>query len=133
MTKKMLLFGLSLLSFLSLFLPATLKPNSQTFQLDKISFFDLLIAKANAAIFILCALLFAVIAFKWLNQSRVFALGLLIGAYYQFVLSYINWSYLGTQFFSIYLYGFWLQLILTTCIFIMLGKQLRHKKSDSSK
>ncbi|MCJ2002622.1 hypothetical protein [Pseudolactococcus carnosus] len=133
MTKKMLLFGLSLLSFLSLFLPATLKPNSQTFQLDKISFFDLLIARANAAIFILCALLFAVIAFKWLNQSRVFALGLLIGAYYQFVLSYINWSYLGTQFFSIYLYGFWLQLILTTCIFIMLGKQLRHKKSDSSK
>lgn len=133
MTKKMLLFGLSLLSFLSLFLPATLKPNSQTFQLDKISFFDLLIARANAAIFILCALLFAVIAFKWLNQSRVFALGLLIGAYYQFVLSYINWSYLGTQFFSIYLYGFWLQLILTTCIFILLGKQLRHKKSDSSK
>ena len=133
MTKKTLLFSLSLLSFLSLFLPATLKPNSQTFQLDKISFFDLLIARANAAIFILCALLFAVIAFKWLNQSRVFALGLLIGAYYQFVLSYINWSYLGTQFFSIYLYGFWLQLILTTCIFIMLGKQLRHKKSDSSK
>lgn len=133
MTKKMLLFGLSLLSFLSLFLPATLKPNSQTFQLDKISFFDLLIARPNAAIFILCALLFAVIAFKWLNKSRVFALGLLMGAYYQFILSYINWSYLGTQFFSIYLYGFWLQLILTTCIFIMLGKQLRHKKSDSSK
>ena len=133
MTKKMLLFGLSLLSFLSLFLPATLKPNSQTFQLDKISFFDLLIARPNAAIFILCALLFAVIAFKWLNKSRVFALGLLMGAYYQFILSYINWSYLGMQFFSIYLYGFWLQLILTTCIFILLGKQLRHKKSDSSK
>lgn len=133
MTKKTLLFGLSLLSFLSLFLPATLKPNSQTFQLDKISFFDLLIARPNAAIFILCALLFAVIAFKWLNQSRVFALGLLMGAYYQFILSYINWSYLGTQFLSIYLYGFWLQLILTTCIFILLGKQLRHKKSDRSK
>ena len=133
MTKKTLLFGLSLLSFLSLFLPATLKPNSQTFQLDKISFFDLLIARPNAAIFILCALLFVIVAFNWLNQSRVFALGLLMGAYYQFILSYINWSYLGTQFFSIYLYGFWLQLILTTCIFILLGKQLRHKKSDSSK
>ena len=133
MTKKTLLFVLSLLSFLSLFLPATLKPNSQTFQLDKISFFDLLITRPNTAIFILCALLFAVIAFKWLNQSRVFALGLMMGAYYQFILSYINWSYLGTQFFSIYLYGFWLQLILTTCIFILLGKQLIHKKSDSSK
>ncbi|MCJ1996028.1 hypothetical protein GYN67_04955 [Lactococcus piscium] len=133
MTKKTLLFSLSLLSFLSLFLPATLKPNSQTLQLDKISFFDLLITRANAVLFILCALLFVVIAFNWLIQSRVFALGLSIGAYYQFVLSYINWSYLGTQFFSIYLYGFWLQLILTTCIFIMLGKQLRHKKSDSSK
>ena len=101
MMKKTLLFGLSLLSFLSLFLPATLKPNSQTFQLDKISFFDLLIARPNAAIFILCALLFAIVAFKWLSQSRVFALGLLMGAYYQFVLSYINWSYLGMQFFSI--------------------------------
>ncbi len=128
MTKKTLLFGFSLLSCLSLFLPATLTPNNQTFQLDKISFFSLLMTRPNAAIFILCALLFVIVSFKWLSQSRVLALGLLMGAYYQFVLNYINWSYLGTQFFSIYLYGFWLQLILTTCIFIMLGKQLRHKK-----
>ncbi|MGX7047823.1 hypothetical protein RU86_GL001927 [Lactococcus piscium] len=125
MTKKTLLFGLSLLSFFSLFLPATLKPNSQTFQLDKISFFKILMTRPNAAIFILSALLFVIIAFNFLSQSRVLALGLLIGAYYQFIISYVNWSYLGNQFFSIYLYGFWLQLILTTCIFIVLGKQLR--------
>lgn len=129
MTKKTLLFGLSLLSCLSLFLPATLAPNTQTFQLDKISFFKLLIMKPNPSIFILCALLFVIMTLNWLSQLRILALGLLMGAYYQFILSYINWSYLGSQFFTIYLYGFWLQLILTTYIFILLGKHLRYKNS----
>lgn len=129
--KKYLLLYLCLgLSFLSLFLPATLKPNPQTFQLDNVNFFEIIKAQLPATAFIVIAILFVLLAYFKVKQLINLSLGILFGAYLQFILTYINWTYLDNYFFSVYLYGFWLHISFTMLTFVILLLQLKPSKND---
>ncbi len=120
MKKYLLLYLCLSLSFLSLFLPATLKPNPQTFQLDNVNFFEIIKAQLPAISFIVIAILFVLLAYFKVKQLINLSLGILFGAYLQFILTYINWTYLDNYFFGVYLYGFWLHISFTIISFIIL-------------
>ena len=124
MRKYLFLYVCICLSFLSLFLPATLEPNPQTFQLDKVNFFTIINAQLPAISFVVIAILLVLLAYFKFKKFLSLSLGILVGAYLQFILTYINWSYLSDQFFSVYLYGFWLHISLTIITFIVLLIQL---------
>lgn len=125
MKKQLIIYILLCLSFVSLFLPATLKPNPETFQLDKVNFFEIIKAQLPATSFIILAILFVLLAYFKFKQLLSLSLGILFGAYLQFILAYINWSYLSNHFFSVYLYGFWLHISLTIITFIILLSLLK--------
>ena len=120
MKKYLLLYLCLSLSFLSLFLPATLKPNPQTFQLDNVNFFEIIKSQLPAISFIVIAILFVLLAYFKVKQLINLSLGILFGAYLQFILTYINWTYLDNYFFGVYLYGFWLHISFTIISFIIL-------------
>ena len=120
MKKYLSLYLCLSLSFLSLFLPATLKPNPQTFQLDNVNFFEIIKAQLPAISFIVIAILFVLLAYFKVKQLINLSLGILFGAYLQFILTYINWTYLDNYFFGVYLYGFWLHISFTIISFIIL-------------
>lgn len=130
MKKYLLLYICLSLSFLSLFLPATLKPNPQTFQLDNVNFFEIIKAQLPAISFIVIAILFVLLAYFKVKQLINLSLGILFGAYLQFILTYINWTYLDNDFFGVYLYGFWLHISFTILTFVILLLQLRPSKND---
>ena len=130
MKKYLLLYLCLSLSFLSLFLPATLKPNPQTFQLDNVNFFEIIKAQLPAISFIVIAILFVLLAYFKVKQLINLSLGILFGAYLQFILTYINWTYLDNYFFGVYLYGFWLHISFTILTFVILLLQLRPSKND---
>ena len=130
MKKYLLLYLCLSLSFLSLFLPATLKPNPQTFQLDNVNFFEIIKAQLPAISFIVIAILFVLLAYFKVKQLINLSLGILFGAYLQFILTYINWTYLDNYFFGVYLYGFWLHISFTIITFVILLLQLRPSKND---
>ncbi|HCN74052.1 hypothetical protein ACWN83_03030 [Pseudolactococcus plantarum] len=130
MKKYLLLYICLSLSFLSLFLPATLKPNPQTFQLDNVNFFEIIKSQLPAISFIVIAILFVLLAYFKVKQLINLSLGILFGAYLQFILTYINWTYLDNDFFGVYLYGFWLHISFTILTFVILLLQLRPSKND---
>ena len=130
MKKYLLLYLCLSLSFLSLFLPATLKPNPQTFQLDNVNFFEIIKAQLPAISFIVIAILFVLLAYVKVRQLINLSLGILFGAYLQFILTYINWTYLDNNFFDVYLYGFWLHISFTILTFAILLLQLKPSKND---
>ena len=130
MKKYLLLYLCLSLSFLSLFLPATLKPNPQTFQLDNVNFFEIIKSQLPAISFIVIAILFVLLAYFKVKQLINLSLGILFGAYLQFILTYINWTYLDNDFFGVYLYGFWLHISFTILTFVILLLQLRPSKND---
>ncbi|GAB2023202.1 hypothetical protein RyT2_22760 [Pseudolactococcus yaeyamensis] len=111
---------LSLLTFFSLFLPATLKPNPETFQLESVNYLAILAANPASLCLISLAIFTVILSHTTSKSYRKLALGFLIGTYLQFILSYLNWDYLGTHFFNVYLYGFWIQFALSLLIFILL-------------
>lgn len=127
MKKQLIFYILLCLSILSLFLPATLKPNPETFQLDKVNFFAIIYARIPSVILICLAIILVLFTYLKVKQHLTLAIGILIGTYLQFIITYINWTYLGNHFFNIYLYGFWFQLIFTGAIFIWL---LNYNKSS---
>lgn len=118
--KNSILYVLIFLNFVSLFLPATLKPNSQTFQLDEVNFFEIITTNFSSFLLIFISILIIVLSCFYFKNLTKFFYGILIGSYFQFIISYINWSYLGNSFFSVYLYGFWISFILSIVTFILL-------------
>lgn len=130
MKKYLLLYICLSLSFLSLFLPATLKPNPQTFHLDNVNFFEIIKSQLPAISFIVLAISFVLLAYFKVKQLINLSLGILFGAYLQFILTYINWTYLDNDFFSVYLYGFWLHISFTILTFVILLLQLKPSKND---
>lgn len=129
MKNKLLLYILLLLDIISLFLPATLKPNPQTFQLDKINFWAIITENFSSFLLIVISVLLVFISYFWFKNVFNISFGILIGTYLQFILGYIKLSYIGKSFFSVYLYGFWLQFVLTIIIFILILSKPTNKDS----
>lgn len=125
--KKIIVF--TVLSILSLFLPATLKPNSETFKLEPINYIEILTFKPVSLCLILLSILVVVLSYTTFKNYQKLALGFLAGTYLQFVLSYINWTYLGKTFFRVYLYGFWVQTAFSMIVLILLYQASQTEKS----
>ncbi|GFH41067.1 hypothetical protein [Pseudolactococcus insecticola] len=120
--KKIL--ALILIDFLSLFLLATLKPNPNNFRFDRISFITFALDNWYSYLFLMLAIVFFIVTVVKLKRYQELSFGVLLGTYLVLTLGKIDWAYFWTQLFKVYLYGFWLNVIISLIMFYLIWREI---------